>query len=114
MVSFIDEHRDSYGVEPICGVLPIAPSTYYEQKAREIDPSRLPARARRDAGLREEILRVRLNRVKQLLVETDLPLEAIAERSGFPHVEYLSVAFRREVGLPPSRFRIRHRPRPPA
>ena len=59
----------------------------------------------------EEILRVRLNRVKQLLVETNLSLEAIAERSGFPHVEYLSVAFRREVGLPPSRYRVRHRPR---
>lgn len=58
----------------------------------------------------EEILRVRLNRVKQLLTETDLPLEQIAERSGFPHVEYLSVAFRREVGMPPSRFRAQNRP----
>ena len=42
MVSFIDEHREEYGVEPICQQLPIAPSTYYEQKAREADPSRLP------------------------------------------------------------------------
>jgi len=58
----------------------------------------------------EEILRVRLNRVKQLLTETDLPLEQIAERAGFPHVEYLSVAFRREVGMPPSQFRSEHRP----
>jgi transposase InsO family protein len=58
MVSFIDEHRRSYGVEPICEVLPIAPSTYYEQKARQADPSRLPARARRDAVLREDIRRV--------------------------------------------------------
>jgi LacI family transcriptional regulator len=58
----------------------------------------------------EEILRVRLNRVKQLLIETDLPLEQIAERAGFPHVEYLSVAFRREVGTPPSQFRARNRP----
>ncbi len=58
----------------------------------------------------EEILRVRLNRVKQLLVETDLPLEQIAERAGFPHVEYLSVAFRREIGMPPSRFRAQNRP----
>ncbi len=58
MVSFIDDHRESYGVEPICAVLPIAPSTYYEQKARQADPSRLPARARRDAALREEIERV--------------------------------------------------------
>ncbi len=57
----------------------------------------------------EEILRVRLARVKQLLVETDLTLEEIADRSGFPHTEYLSVAFRREVGVPPSRFRTDHR-----
>jgi len=58
----------------------------------------------------EEILRVKLNRVKQLLTDTDLPLEEIAERSGFPHVEYLSVAFRREVGTSPSAFRAENRP----
>lgn len=59
----------------------------------------------------EEILRIRLNRVKELLMDTDLPLEQIAERAGFPHVEYLSVAFRREVGMPPSQFRTQNRPR---
>ncbi len=58
MESFIDEHRETYGVEPICGVLPIAPSTYYERKAREADPSRLPARAKRDAVLVAEIDRI--------------------------------------------------------
>ena len=58
MVSFIDEHRGSYGVEPICEVLPIAPSTYYEHKARERDPGRLPARAKRDQELRREVQRV--------------------------------------------------------
>jgi transposase InsO family protein len=58
MVPFIDEHREEHGVEPICQQLPIAPSTYYEQKAREADPSRLPNRAVRDAALREEIERV--------------------------------------------------------
>ena len=47
------------GVEPNCRMLPIAPSTYYEQKAREKDPSRLPARAKRDVQLRGEIRRVR-------------------------------------------------------
>ncbi len=40
-------------------MLPLAPSTYYEQKAREKDPSRLPARAKRDVQLRGEIRRVR-------------------------------------------------------
>jgi len=58
MVSFIDAHRALYGVEPICRVLPIAPSTYYEMKAREADPERLPARAKRDSVLREDIRRV--------------------------------------------------------
>lgn len=38
MIEFIDDHRESYGVEPICRILPIAPSTYYEHKAREIRP----------------------------------------------------------------------------
>lgn len=58
MVSFIDAHREAYGVEPICRVLPIAPSTYYEHRARRADPGRLCARARRDAALRSEIRRV--------------------------------------------------------
>ena len=58
-VLFVDANRESYGVEPICRMLPIAPSTYYEQKAREKDPSRLPARAKRDVQLCGEIRRVR-------------------------------------------------------
>jgi transposase InsO family protein len=58
MVAFIDAHRETYGVEPICAVLPIAPSTYYEQKARQADPRRQPARVQRDATLRPEIERV--------------------------------------------------------
>jgi hypothetical protein len=58
MTAFIDDHRDVYGVEPICAVLPIAPSTDYKQKTRQADPSRLPKRARRDAALRMEIERV--------------------------------------------------------
>jgi len=58
MTTFVDEHREGYGVEPICTVLPIAPSSYYEQKARQADPSRLPERTRRDAVLCEEIERV--------------------------------------------------------
>lgn len=57
-VSFIDEHRHVYGVEPICAQLPIAPSTYYEQKARQADPGRLPLRTQKDAILRPAILRV--------------------------------------------------------
>ena len=58
MKAFIDEHREVYGVEPICRVLPIAPSTYYEHAARKADPDRRPARERRDAELCREIRRV--------------------------------------------------------
>ncbi len=58
MVSFIDEHRAEYGVESICAQLPIAPSMYYEHKAREVNPERWPPRLRRDRALAPEIRRV--------------------------------------------------------
>lgn len=58
MVQFIDEHRNDYGVEPICSVLPIAPSTYYLSKAYAADPAKRSPRAQRDARLRPEIRRV--------------------------------------------------------
>ena len=58
MIAFIDDHRASYGVEPICRLLPIAPSTYHAHRARKDDLSRLSDRAKRDAELRVEIGRV--------------------------------------------------------
>ena len=58
MVSFIDANRAAYGVEPICKQLPIAPSLYYEHKAREAQPERLPPRLKRDRELAPEIGRV--------------------------------------------------------
>jgi transposase InsO family protein len=58
MIAFIDDHRASYGVEPICRQLPIAPSTYHAHRARRDDPSRLSGRTKRDAELRVEIARV--------------------------------------------------------
>jgi transposase InsO family protein len=58
MIAFVDDHRDVYGVEPICKVLPIAPSTYHERQAQRRDPSRLSARARRDLELKPQIARV--------------------------------------------------------
>lgn len=54
----MDEHRAVYGVEPICKVLPIAPSTYYLHATCRADPSRRSARARRDERLSSEIRRV--------------------------------------------------------
>ena len=58
MIAFIDDHRGAYGVEPICKVLPIAPSTFHAHVAKRVDPARLSARAKRDAALKIEIRRV--------------------------------------------------------
>jgi putative transposase len=58
MIAFIDDHRGAYGIEPICKVLPIAPSTYYAHVAKRADPTRLSARARRDDALMPEVRRV--------------------------------------------------------
>lgn len=58
MIAFIDDHREAYGVEPICRVLPIAPSSYFERIAQRKDPARLSARAKRDLELKPEVARV--------------------------------------------------------
>jgi transposase InsO family protein len=58
MIAFIDCYRGHYGVEPICRVLPVAPSTYHEHVTQRRDPSRLSARAQRDEALKPEVMRV--------------------------------------------------------
>jgi len=58
MISFVDAYRDKHGVEPICKVLPIAPSTYHAHAARRAAPDTAPARVRRDTELCVEIRRV--------------------------------------------------------
>lgn len=58
MIRFIEDHRDDHGVEPICRVLPIAPATFYDNLAKQADPSRLSDRAKRDEQLKPEIERV--------------------------------------------------------
>jgi putative transposase len=58
MVTFIDDHRKAFGVEPICQVLPIAPSTYFRHKAEQRDPTKRSARARHDEVLRAIIRRI--------------------------------------------------------
>jgi transposase InsO family protein len=58
MVAFIDDHRGEYGVEPICEVIPIAPSTYYAHKAQQADPTLRSPRAQRDEVLKAEVGRV--------------------------------------------------------
>ncbi|WP_155251402.1 IS3 family transposase [Bradyrhizobium japonicum] len=58
MIAFIDDHRGAHGVEPICKVLPIAPSTYHAHVAKRRDPAKRSARARQDAALKIEVRRV--------------------------------------------------------
>jgi hypothetical protein len=55
MTAFIEEHRGSYGVEPMCKVLQIAPSTYYDRRAIARDPDLASARAKSDAALSVKI-----------------------------------------------------------
>jgi LacI family transcriptional regulator len=92
---FIRAHAtEGIGVEDVLRVVPLS---------RRVLESRFKRLLGRTPH--EEILRVRMERVKELLAETDLSLTAIAHRTGFTHVEYLSVAFKRETGLPPSAYR---------
>ncbi len=57
----------------------------------------------------EEILRVKIEQIRRLLEESDLPLSAIAKRTGFVHDEYLSVVFKRVMGVPPSEYRLQRK-----
>ena len=85
MITFIDENRGSYGVEPICTVLPIAPSTYHEHVAQRRDPLRLSARARRDLALKPEIARVSAENFavgNYILDETGARCDSIRDRPG--------------------------------
>lgn len=94
-VQFIREHAcEGINVSDVLGMVPLS---------RRV----LEARFKHLLGRtpREEILHVRLERVRQLLAETDLALYQIAERTGFEHVEYLSVVFKRETGRTTSVFR---------
>ena len=51
MIRFVDAYRDDHGVEPVCNVLQIAPSTYHEHARRRQQPDTAPARVRRDGEL---------------------------------------------------------------
>lgn len=58
MIAFIDDHRKEHGIEPICKVLPIAPSTYRDHDAKRRQPERRSARAKRDEELNVDVRRV--------------------------------------------------------
>jgi transposase InsO family protein len=58
VVAFINDHREAYGVESICRVVPIAPSTYYRHRGRQLDPTKRSPRAVRDDVLKAIIQRI--------------------------------------------------------
>lgn len=98
-VRFIREHGcDGINVEDVLRLVPLS------RRVLESRFRRLVGRTPHD-----EIIRVRLDRAKELLTVSDLPLTTIADRSGFRHVEYMSVVFKRETGTSPSLYRRRQR-----
>jgi LacI family transcriptional regulator len=97
-VRYIREHAcDGLSVKHLLEVVPLS------RRVLESRFRRLLGRTPHD-----EIVRVQFERVKQLLRETQLPLDAVARLAGFRHAEYLSTAFRRQVGVPPSVYRRQH------
>ena len=97
-VRFIREHAvEGIRVDDVLRAVPMA-RTLLERRFRQC----------LNCSPHEHILKVRLDRVKVMLAATPLSLAAIAERTGFEHPEYLSVAFKRVVGLTPSQYRARH------
>lgn len=94
-VRFIREHAcEGIDVSDILRVIPLSRSTLERRFVKAL--GRSP---------KEEILRVRLNRAKQLLAETDFTLPLIAEKVGFEHPEYLNVIFKKKNGQTPGLFR---------
>ncbi len=92
---FIREHAcEGIRVDDVLSHVPVSRSVLYRRFRRLLRRS-----------IHEVIAGVRLDRAKRLLVETDLPLTAIARRTGFSHVEYLCAAFRQAFGLPPGNYR---------
>jgi LacI family transcriptional regulator len=96
---FIREHADQgINVEDVLAVVPLSRRALESRfkKCFEITPH-------------EAIVRARLQRVQQLLAETELPLQVVAERSGFHYTEYMSTTFRKRMGVPPALFRAQQR-----
>jgi LacI family transcriptional regulator len=98
-VRYIREHAcDGIGVEDVLRAVPMS-RTVLERRFKQI-LSRTP---------HEQILRVKIARAKAMLTTTDLPIATISERSGFEHVEYFSVAFKRLTKVSPGAFRVQNR-----
>ncbi|CAA9388755.1 MAG: xylose operon regulatory protein [uncultured Phycisphaerae bacterium] len=100
-VRFIREHAcDGIDVADVVARVPLS---------RRVLESRFKRRVGRSPH--EEIDRVQMNRAQELLRETDLSLVQVAEKVGFPHAEYLSVVFKKRVGMTPRAYRQQHRGR---
>jgi len=94
-VRFIREHAcEGISVEDVLSIVPLS-RRVLDKRFRDLI-GRTP---------HDEIGRLQVERVKELLVETDLPLAVVAERAGFKYVEYMSVVFKKKTGRPPSEFR---------
>ncbi|HSU55558.1 MAG TPA: DNA-binding transcriptional regulator [Candidatus Dormibacteraeota bacterium] len=102
-VRFIREHAcEGIDVTDVLKAVPLSRSALERRFARAL--GRSP---------KEEILRVRLNRARQLLAETDFPLSLVAEKIGLEHAEYLNVIFKKKTGMTPGQFRAGGRAMPP-
>ncbi len=98
---FIREHAcEGINVEDVLAEVPLSRSVFERRFARQF--GRTP---------KAEILRTRLDRVKQLLAGTDVPLTQIAAKAGFTHPEYMNVIFKERTGLTPGQYRAANRPR---
>ena len=98
-VRFIREHAcENIDVGDILRAVPLSRSTLERRYEKIL--GRSP---------KQDILRFRLNRAKQLLAETSLTLDAIAEKVGLEHTEYLGRIFKKKFGLTPAKFRARAR-----
>lgn len=99
-VQFIRE----YACQGIC-VDDVAKDSGISRRALEAKFKKLLSRSPH-----EEIMRVQIIRVKELLADTDLPLLEVARRAGFRYVEYLSAVFKQKAGIPPGKYRLAHQP----
>jgi LacI family transcriptional regulator len=94
-VRFIREHAcEGITVDDVLGAVAVSRSTLERGLRRVL--GRSP---------NVEIRRVQLNRVQQLLIETDLPLSVVAARAGFRHLPYMCEAFKKQYGRPPGAYR---------
>lgn len=93
MIALIDDHREAYGVEPICRALPEAPSTYYKCSAQRQDPTRLLVRAQQDVALKPEMAHVFARSVVRAAFWRHMMGE------GFTTARCMVSRLRREMGL---------------